>query len=465
MMLTRQTDVHVKGTIPIVLPQGAPRMAKRRSAQNQANGSDAVSYGMFFSLPTCLLGKVLSLLMEVDLKVAGVLLSAGKKEEIKGNREGTWSEVVNRMKCALRMIKKMSVWVSVKSAEEAWLATSEMFEERIGEIALYDNWESKWTKERKGEGSKIKIKKITIICFVPDIGMERIRGRGNGKIGRGPMGYDNKRRKGMLGGTETFLRMLKQNGGLATEELKVVSLSERNIADDTESTWYGSCSRNGETATAWALASFFTGLCSQFMIHNNGPQRLHVVNCKVMKHKSSGALMGYAKDATNVGRIMHTVCHTDDDVKLDRTPHLHQELLNLHAFEKHRDGIADGVIGPVGCEFGLSSGLRREPVLRMSSGGVKTTIVAETLRLTLERKNRKLDRVMLWKCIPLGYARKVIEDQSGCDYLPLDVGHDFANANDYNNEMPRVYDDACSVEWRNDGDNSTSMRIYELYLI
>ena len=51
------------------------------------------------------------------------------------------------------------------------------------------------------------------------------------------MGYDNKRRKGMLGGTETFLRMLKQNGGLATEELKVVSLSERNIADDTESTW------------------------------------------------------------------------------------------------------------------------------------------------------------------------------------------------------------------------------------
>jgi hypothetical protein len=59
--------------------------------------------------------------VEVDLKVAGVLLSVGEKEENKGNRERTWSEVVNRMKCALRTIKKMSVWVSVKSAEEAWL--------------------------------------------------------------------------------------------------------------------------------------------------------------------------------------------------------------------------------------------------------------------------------------------------------------------------------------------------------
>ena len=86
--------------------------------------------------------------------------------------------------------------------------------------------------------------------------------------------------------------------------------------------------------------------------------------------------MRYAKDATNVGRIMHTVCHTDDDVKLDSTPHLHQELLSFRAFGKHRDGTEDHVIGPVGCEFGLSSGVTREPVLRMSSGGVKTKIVA-----------------------------------------------------------------------------------------
>ena len=166
-----------------------------------------------------------------------------------------------------------------------------------------------------------------------------------------------------------------------------------------------------------------------------------------------------------MGRIMHTVCHTEDDVKLDMTPHLHQQLLNFHAFGKHRDGTQDHVIGPVGCEFGLSSGVTREPVLRMSSGGIKTTIVAETLRLTLERENTELDRVRLWKCIPLGYACKVIEDQSGCDYLPLDVGHEFPNAKEYNNEMPRVYDDACSVEWRSDGDNSTAMRLYELYLI
>ena len=464
-MRPRQTDVHAKGTIPKVPPQGAPPMAKRQSAQNQATGSEAVSYGMFFSLPACLLGEVLRLLMEVDLKVAGVLLSAGKREEIKGNREGTWSNVVNRMKFALRTIKKMNVWVSVKSEEEAWLATNEMFEKRIGEIALYDNWESKRKNERRKEGREIKIKKMTIICFGPDIGMERIREGANGKSGRGPMGYDNKRRKEMLGGTETFLRMLKQNGGLTTEEIKVVSLSERNIADDTESTWYGSCSRNGETATAWALASFFTGLCSQFMIHNNGPRRLNVVNCKVMKHKSTGGLMAYAKDATNVGLIMHTVCHTDDDVKLDRTRHLHQELLNFHAFGKHRDGTEGNVIGPVGCEFGLSSCVSREPVLRMSSSGVKTTIVAETLRLTLETKDTKLDRVRLWKCIPLDYARKVIEDKSGCDYLPLDVGHEFPNVSECNNEMPRVYDDACSVEWCNDGDDKMDTRLYELYLI
>ena len=115
------------------------------------------------------------------------------------HREGTWSEVVNRMKCALRTIKKMSVWVSVKSEEEAWLATSEMFEERIGEIALYDNWESKWRNERKREGRKIKIKKMTIICFGPDIGMERIRGGANGKSWKGSNGIRQQKEERNVG--------------------------------------------------------------------------------------------------------------------------------------------------------------------------------------------------------------------------------------------------------------------------
>ena len=153
-MLQRQTDVRAKGTIPIIQPQSAPRMARPRNARNQATGLEVVSYGRFFSLPTCLLGEVLRLLMEFDLKTAGLLLSIGEEREHEEGVGGTWRETVKRMKCALRTIKKESVWVSVKNEEESLLVASKLFEDRIGEIAVYDNWESEWKEKRKEKAEK-----------------------------------------------------------------------------------------------------------------------------------------------------------------------------------------------------------------------------------------------------------------------------------------------------------------------
>ena len=399
------------------------------------------------------------------MTIAGALLSmeSGRKEE--RNKEGTWSGLVWRMKGGLSTIKRMSVWVSVKNGEEGWFAGSGLFDGKIGEIAIYDNWDNtEKVNETRKKCVKLKIKKLTVFCIAPEVGMERIGVVGGGKFGRGPMGYDRKRKAGVIGGTETFLRMVTQ-GGLEVEELKVVSQIERELLKEEANMWYGSCSRNGETATAWEIAAFFAGMWSQVTKGNSWSKVLTVVNCKAIKTGSRGILMKYAQTMRNVQSLMYTVCHAAVDCTLDRTRHFHEELLNLNAFARHRDGQMNHVIGPVGCEFGLSSDCTGEVVLRLPHAELATKVSAETLRITLRSDYKAVGRIGMWKCFPLKYAHKLREDLSGDWYLPLVVPSEQAKTTADESAMPRVYDSAFSVEWRGDAGISGPRRLYELYLI
>ena len=464
-MPAMQTHGHAKSIIPKTQLRVVPQSAMRQGEQNRAIDSQGVSSSRIFSLPACLFGELLRNLMETNVKTAATLLSMESARKEERNNEGTWSGLVWRMRGGLSTIKRMSVWVSVKTGEEAWAAGSGLFGGKIGEIAIYDNWNNKRKViETRKKCVKMKIKKMTVFCFAPEVGMERIGVVGGGKIGRGPMGYDRKRKEGVIGGTETFLRMVAQ-GGLEIEELKVVSQIERELLKEEENIWYGSCSRNGETATAWEIAAFFAGMCSKFTKGNNWSKLLTVVNCKAIEAGSRGILMRYAQTMRNVQRLMYTVCHAAVDCTLDRTRHFHEELLNLHAFARHRDGQTNHVVGPIGCEFGLSSNCTGEVVLRLPHAELVTKVSAKTLRITLRRDDNAVGRIGIWKCFPLEYAHKLRGDLSGHDYLPLVVPPEQAKAIEDESAMPCVYDSACSVEWRRDAGISGPRRVNELYLI
>jgi hypothetical protein len=458
-MRTMQTRGHVKSTIPKTRLRVVPQSAKRPDERNRAIDSEGVSSSPIFSLPACLFGELLRIL------IAGALLSMESERKEERNKEGTWSGLVWRMKGGLSTIKRMSVWVSVKNGEEGWFAGSGLFDGKIGEIAIYDNWDNtEKVNETRKKCVKLKIKKLTVFCIAPEVGMERIGVVGGGKFGRGPMGYDRKRKAGVIGGTETFLRMVTQ-GGLEVEELKVVSQIERELLKEEANMWYGSCSRNGETATAWEIAAFFAGMWSQVTKGNSWYKLLTVVNCKAIKTGSRGILMKYTQPVGNVQSLMYTVCHAAVDCTLDRTRHFHEELLNLNAFARQRDGQMNHVIGPVGCEFGLSSDCTGEVVLRLPHAELATKVSAETLRITLRSDDKAVGRIGMWKCFPLKYAHKLREDLSGDWYLPLVVPSEQAKTTADESAMPRVYDSAFSVEWRGDAGISGPRRLYELYLI
>jgi hypothetical protein len=460
-----QTRGHVKSTIPKTRLRVVPQSAKRPDERNRAIDSEGVSSSPIFSLPACLFGELLRILMETNVTIAGALLSMESERKEERNKEGTWSGLVWRMKGGLSTIKRMSVWVSVKNGEEGWFAGSGLFDGKIGEIAIYDNWDNtEKVNETRKKCVKLKIKKLTVFCIAPEVGMERIGVVGGGKFGRGPMGYDRKRKAGVIGGTETFLRMVTQ-GGLEVEELKVVSQIERELLKEEANMWYGSCSRNGETATAWEIAAFFAGMWSQVTKGNSWYKLLTVVNCKAIKTGSRGILMKYTQPVGNVQSLMYTVCHAAVDCTLDRTRHFHEELLNLNAFARQRDGQMNHVIGPVGCEFGLSSDCTGEVVLRLPHAELATKVSAETLRITLRSDDKAVGRIGMWKCFPLKYAHKLREDLSGDWYLPLVVPSEQAKTTADESAMPRVYDSAFSVEWRGDAGISGPRRLYELYLI
>lgn len=403
------------------------------------------------------------MLVETHLKTGSGLLNTEKYmlQDERRKEENTWSSFAMRMKDGFKSVEKMSMWVSVKDEEECWIIASGMMGNKIGEIAVLDNWGcdwySTWWKEMKIVEKEIK--RLAIVCIAPDAGMDRIGMLGKENSKKGPMGYEKKRKSGEIGGAETLIRLLNKSGGVVANELTVMSVNERKLGSC--SVWYGSCLMSGETATAWQIASFFLGVYARFALDGAGPARMNVVNCKAIKGRSDGVLAEYAMNPINVACVMHGICHATEAFTLDRTLHLHQELLNLTQFARNRDELRGNATGPTGSEFGLSN--FGDPVIRMSPYGIQTEIMACTMRFTLELCNNELGRLRLWKCLLLPDAQNNVKDQSDSDHSSLAMGPIDPMPISDECDMPRVYEKTCSVEWSTTQTKARSLR--EVYLI